>query len=189
MHKTLTGFLSGSLVVLGFFSGFFMEDMDPAPSLASGPEVEEVSMMDPLLSCTSKATPKDLETLALSAGGEYGVNPRLLLALVQKESGCDPKAKGSSGEIGLGQVMPSVWFHRVQVPLGLSREADLYVPLTNLRAVALILRDIHEYAGGNVSATLRLYNGSGRKAQDYSKALAKDYRKLWGSSPFVVSGI
>lgn len=38
---------------------------------------------------------------------EMGIDPRLAVALAYRESGLNPKAKGSSGEVGLMQVMPA----------------------------------------------------------------------------------
>ncbi len=38
---------------------------------------------------------------------EMGIDPRLAVALAYRESGLNPNAKGTSGEIGLMQVMPS----------------------------------------------------------------------------------
>lgn len=43
----------------------------------------------------------------VSKAKEMGIDPRLAVALAYRESGLNPKAKGTSGEIGLMQVMPS----------------------------------------------------------------------------------
>jgi soluble lytic murein transglycosylase len=44
--------------------------------------------------------------LIRAAGSRYGVDPALVKAVVWKESRFDPNARGSSGEIGLMQIMP-----------------------------------------------------------------------------------
>lgn len=43
----------------------------------------------------------------VSKAKEMGIDPRLAVALAYRESGLNPNAKGTSGEIGLMQVMPS----------------------------------------------------------------------------------
>jgi soluble lytic murein transglycosylase-like protein len=46
-------------------------------------------------------------TLASTWGPRYGVDPALVMAVMQVESGLDPSARGSAGEGGLMQLLPS----------------------------------------------------------------------------------
>lgn len=40
---------------------------------------------------------------------KYNVNPKLVAALMRRESGYNPRAISSAGAVGLGQLMPSTW--------------------------------------------------------------------------------
>lgn len=52
------------------------------------------------------STGKDITNLVRSAGEKYNVDPALIKAIMKQESGFNPAARGSSGEIGLMQLMP-----------------------------------------------------------------------------------
>lgn len=49
----------------------------------------------------------DAWALASKWGPQYGVDPALVLAVMQVESGFDPAARGAAGEGGLMQMLPS----------------------------------------------------------------------------------
>ena len=51
----------------------------------------------------------EIEDAALEAGQAYNVNPKLILAVIEVESGFNPDAVGSLGEVGLMQLRPE--FH------------------------------------------------------------------------------
>jgi len=53
--------------------------------------------------------PEWLVAICLFWGRVYGVPAGLLQAQVWRESGYDPYAVGSSGELGLAQFMPETW--------------------------------------------------------------------------------
>ncbi|MDM0030156.1 lytic transglycosylase domain-containing protein [Variovorax saccharolyticus] len=54
----------------------------------------------------TSAARSDLEFRAIKAARAHGLDTRLVLALIQVESGFDPKALSSAGAIGLMQLMP-----------------------------------------------------------------------------------
>ena len=78
---------------------------------------------------------------ALTAGGEYGVDPALVVAVMRKESGFDARAKGKAGEIGLMQIMPATGKEWAEMEGVRFRAKHLYDPLTNARAGAWYLRE------------------------------------------------
>lgn len=55
----------------------------------------------------ARRDPSEFAETINSAAKQYGVDPRILRALIQRESSFDPEAVGSVGEIGLGQIKPS----------------------------------------------------------------------------------
>lgn len=95
---------------------------------------------------------------------------RTVDALVMRESLCDPRAKGSSGELGLGQIRPKVWGSRLREAGIIGRDKDLLNPRKNVRAVVWIL----EQLPGGLESKLRAYNGSGPKARRYAKHLLRE---------------
>lgn len=112
-----------------------------------------------------------------SAAEHAGVDPLVLLATVIKESGCNPKAVGSSGELGLGQVHPKYWFKVLKKELIVDSKEDLLDAEKNLYATAYILASLQEYG---MLGMLRRYNGSGPAARKYAAqqvALVTDLRQ------------
>lgn len=89
----------------------------------------------------SEATRADLE-------------PELVLALIEVESGFDRFAVSPSGARGLTQVMP-FWKKEIGHP-----GDNLFQPKTNLRYGCTILKYYLNRAGGNVENALARYNGS-----------------------------
>lgn len=114
-------------------------------------------------------TPPDgFHDAVVDAAAEFGIDPWVVAVTVHRESGCDPYALGSSGEIGLAQVNPSVWM-RVLRREGIARRSqELYDVRTNLRAAAYILHHGWVESDGDVFDTFRRYNGSGAKARRYA---------------------
>ena len=86
-------------------------------------------------------------------GGEQGVDPALAAAIMTVESGGDPNAYGSAGEIGLMQILPSTakWINNVE-------PAQLYDPATNIQTGTAYLRYCIDRKAGNVSAGICGYN-------------------------------
>jgi soluble lytic murein transglycosylase-like protein len=79
--------------------------------------------------------------------------PELADAVTQIESGYDPSARGSAGEIGLMQVMPGT-----AAMLGfLGTDAELAVPETNIRLGVTYLAEAWRLAGGNLCRALMKY--------------------------------
>jgi soluble lytic murein transglycosylase-like protein len=121
------------------------------------------------------APPVDLSMHIVDAAAEFGMNPWMVAVTVHQESGCDQYALGSSGEIGLAQVNPSVWM-RVLRREGIARRPqELYDVRTNLRAAAYILHHSWVESDGDVFDTFRRYNGSGAKARRYAREQVAAY--------------
>lgn len=90
------------------------------------------------------------------AAAKHGIDPGLLAALVQHESGFDPAARSHAGAIGLGQLMPGT-------ARGLG--VDPNDPIANLDGAARYLREQLDRFG-SADLALAAYNaGPNRVAQ------------------------
>lgn len=81
---------------------------------------------------------------------EHGLEPALLLALVQVESGFNPRARSHKGAQGLGQLMPAT-----AARFGVR---DPYDPAQNLEGAARYLRHLLGLFGGDRQLALAAYN-------------------------------
>ncbi|WP_251883418.1 lytic transglycosylase domain-containing protein [Raoultella terrigena] len=91
------------------------------------------------------------DDLLSEAGRKYGVDPRLLKAIMKQESAGDPYAISRAGARGLMQIMPSNF-----KSTGVTDWAD---PRQNIFAGAQIMAENMRNAGGNIPLALRYYNG------------------------------
>lgn len=113
-----------------------------------------------------------------------GVDPALVAAIVQVESGFNPKAFSEKGAVGLMQVLPET-----AMLVGVPSHHD---PEANLRAGCRYLRLLFEDFGGDVELVLAAYNaGPGavyksggippyRETQTFVQRVKEAYRTLNG---------
>lgn len=87
----------------------------------------------------------------LAAVKPAGLPLSLAAAVITQESGWRVNARGSSGEIGLMQLMPAT---ARQYGGG----GNLYNPANNMRVGTRVLHACYKRAGGNVAATIGCYN-------------------------------
>jgi hypothetical protein len=133
--------------------------------------------------CTYRA-PWGFDGMITNAARRYKVNARALALTVYRESGCKPSMVGSSGEIGLGQIMPTIWTDTLMKEGIIRSSKDLYDPQTNLYATAWILRHLRSAHKDPYTVFMR-YNGSGPKARLYASQQMSKYRTMWGTSPSI----
>ena len=112
-----------------------------------------------------------LETLWYEAK-RAGLEPALVLGLVQVESGFRKYAISSANARGYMQVMP-FWTRAI----GNSNEASLFHMQTNLRFGCVIMRHYLDIEKGDVFMALGRYNGSRGQAPYPNAVLA--CRKQW----------
>lgn len=94
--------------------------------------------------------------LITAAAGQYGVDPRLALAVAWQESHYDPNARGAAGEIGVFQLLPAT-----AAQLGV----DPYDAAQNIAGGVRYLRTQID-AFGDLAAALAAYNwGPGNVAR------------------------
>lgn len=123
-------------------------------------------------------------TSVQAAASRAGLDPALVLAVIQAESGHDPRAVSPRGAVGLMQVLPETGAF-----LGLEEVAD---PAVNLEAGCRYLAALLERFGGDVELALAAYNaGPGavrrwgtvppyRETREFVRRVAAAYRDMTG---------
>jgi soluble lytic murein transglycosylase-like protein len=92
------------------------------------------------------------------AGAKYGVDPKLLSALAQEESGFNPSAVSGAGAEGLMQIMPSTAASLGIDPMNPSQAID--------GAARLLSGYLHSY-NGSVDLALAAYSAGGGAVARY----------------------
>lgn len=107
-----------------------------------------------------------------SAATTYHVPRESILATILKESFGDPNARGSSGEIGLGQIMPAT-------ARGLGYDpSELWDPSTNIMATAQYLSQMRKMFNNDPYISHIAYNAGPKRAQQYREGKLRDHPSL-----------
>lgn len=101
-----------------------------------------------------------------------GVDPQLVLSIIQVESGFNPFAVSSASARGMMQVMP-FWVKEIG-----EAQHNLFDIETNIRYGCTILRHYLDLERGNLFRALGRYNGSTGRAE-YPNLVMGAYRKNW----------
>ena len=102
------------------------------------------------------------QSLFQSAGQRWNVDPALLAAMAQTESGFNPKAVSPAGAQGLMQVMTTINAKMYERYGGTTAAYD---PVTNLRVGIQILKMLIKRRG-SVEEALKFYVGAGISGED-----------------------
>jgi len=105
-----------------------------------------------------------------------GLDPQLVLGLIQVESGFKKYAVSSVGARGFMQVMP-FWVRSIG-----AKDHNLFHLRLNLRYGCTILRHYIDIERGDLYRALGRYNGSLGQPQ-YPKMVLAAWRKYWSYSP------
>ena len=105
-----------------------------------------------------------------------GLDPQLVLGLIQVESGFRKYAVSSVGARGFMQVMP-FWVRSIG-----AKDHNLFHLRLNLRYGCTILRHYIDIERGNLYRALGRYNGSLGQPQ-YPNLVLGAWRKYWSYSP------
>lgn len=107
----------------------------------------------PLPIVRARADRDTLRPLVLAEAARQGIPPALADAVAMVETGYDPAATGTSGEIGLMQVMPTT-----AAGLGFQGAPEaLFDPATNIRLGVAYLARAWAASGGNPCRALMKY--------------------------------
>lgn len=101
----------------------------------------------------------DFQKVIQEAAAKYGVDSRLVEAVIQTESNFDPYAVSSAGAEGLMQLMPDT-----AESLGVSNSLD---PEQNVDGGVKLLRQLLNSYGGDVSLALAAYNAGPGAVKKY----------------------
>ncbi|WP_324779169.1 lytic transglycosylase domain-containing protein [Thiobacillus sedimenti] len=105
-----------------------------------------------------------------------GIDPQMLLGLIQVESGFRKYAVSPVGARGYTQVMP-FWIKLIGSP-----DQDLFQLRTNLRYGAVILRHYIDIERGDLYRALGRYNGS-LGQPEYPTLVVNAWKRYWDYTP------
>src|SRR2546425_8134882 len=154
----------------------------PAPHLVFATDIEGLAWLADMSSRLAAKIPdwptrRDFLVTAQYEAARAGLDPQLVLALIQQESSFRKYAVSSVGARGYMQVMP-FWLRQIGTP-----EHDLFTLRTNLRYGCTILRYYLDLENGDLYRALGRYNGSLGRAEYPSAVLASMQRWLWSPAP------
>ncbi len=134
--------------------------------VASSPATPASSIIQPAIQTQSlqpaDTNPQKADMVALigQMAPSYGLNPKLVDAVVNQESGYSPTATSSMGAMGLMQLMPST-----ASALGVSNPYD---PVQNLQGGMTYLRDLLTRYHNDTALALAAYNAGPSAVDAYS---------------------
>ncbi len=149
----------------------------PAPRLVFATDVEGWSWLADMSSRLAAKIPdwptrRDFLVTVQYEASRAGLDPQLVLAVIQHESNFRKYAVSSAQARGYMQVMP-FWVRLIGNP-----EHDLFNLRTNLRYGCTILRFYLDRENGDVYRALGRYNGSVGQP-DYPNAVFGTLRRYW----------
>ena len=109
---------------------------------------------------------RDFDPIVEEAARKYGVEPPLIMAVIQAESAGDPSAVSRSGAQGLMQLMPET-----AAELGVSNSSD---PAQNIMAGTRYLRQLLDRSQGDARLALAAYNWGSGNLESQPGAMPKE---------------
>ena len=103
--------------------------------------------------------PSSLEGIIRQESQKQGLDPSLVKAIIQVESGFNPGALSSKGAVGLMQLMPDT--------ARLYGVKDPWNTAQNVKAGTAYLRDLLQYFDGDLEKALAAYNAGPKAVKDY----------------------
>ena len=142
---------------------------------------DEVAWLKEMSRRLAKRMPDEAERLEFLTtlhweASRAGIDPQLMLGLIQVESGFRKYAVSPVGARGFTQVMP-FWTKAIGSP-----DHNLFQLRTNLRYGAIILRHYIDIENGDLFRALGRYNGSlGRP--EYPNLVVGAWKRHWDYTP------
>ncbi|MGI9534480.1 MAG: lytic transglycosylase domain-containing protein [Thermodesulfobacteriota bacterium] len=134
----------------------------------------------------SKLDPKiamDVASVINTESGKYGIDPFLVLSVIQVESRFKPRALSHKGARGIMQIMPRTGKYvakKYEVPF--KSYQSLYDPVTNIKLGIAYLSYLENLYGNNMEYALFAYNHGPKK----SKHIKRKFKK---SKPYYVKKV
>jgi soluble lytic murein transglycosylase-like protein len=158
----------------------------PAPRLVFATDAEGWSWLADMSSRLASKIPdwptrRDFLVTVQYEASRAGLDPQLVLGVIQHESNFRKYAVSSAQARGYMQVMP-FWVRQIGEP-----DHDLFNLRTNLRYGCTILRYYLDRENGDLYRALGRYNGSLGRAE-YPNAVLAAMRRYWAWTPSPLSG-
>lgn len=153
--------------------------LDPGAKTYETYEVPEAPSFRSTRPVASSATRQQFEPLIHEHATRNSLRPDLVRAVIQVESGFNPRARSHKGAMGLMQLMP-----QTASELGCN---DPYDPEQNIRAGSVYLRRLIDRYEGNEELALAAYNAGSGAVDRYGKQVppyreTREYVKKVGSA-------
>jgi Transglycosylase SLT domain len=117
---------------------------------------------EPASTSAAQVAPHPAAATVAEAAQRYGIPASWIRAVMQAESGGEPRVVSPKGAMGLMQIMPETWANlRLRYGLG----ADPFDPHDNIIAGAAYLRELHDRYGS--PGFLAAYNAGPARYEDH----------------------
>lgn len=159
--NTLTAF---SRILSDYLSGTgHAIDYQPVPSKTSGmPAIGQLPgaiNSSPLEASAFTGRTSEIDEMVKKAAEKFGVDEKMIHAVISQESGYNPLAVSGAGAMGLMQLMPST-----ARSLGVTNALD---PKQNIEGGTKYLKQMLDRYNGDVSLALAAYNAGVGNVQKY----------------------
>jgi soluble lytic murein transglycosylase-like protein len=134
--------------------------LDPSADTFAVPDAPQVRVTRPVLSATARDR---FEPLVQEHAARHSLRPELVRAVIQVESGFNPRARSPKGAMGLMQLMPATASY-----LGVR---DPYDPSDNIRGGTAYLRELLDRYDGNEELALAAYNAGAGAVERYGRTV------------------
>jgi soluble lytic murein transglycosylase-like protein len=134
--------------------------LDPGAHTYEVPDAQDIRSTRPLGSYSMRDR---YEALIQEHATRHALRPDLVRAVIQVESGFNPRARSAKGAMGLMQLMPAT-----ARELGVS---DPYDPAENIRGGTSYLRRLIDKYDGNEELALAAYNAGSTAVDRYGRAI------------------